>query len=132
MFAFFKDTTEGWIFGPQPPADPPIPPEFYEYVNYVAWDLTLKGADISAIDAQQTLRNAGFERWIKRIKEALASVGVDMKYNLYRGGGSWYLTSTFAEVRIGNLQVFLQGGLYDIWTPGFAAEQLRRDARRVT
>jgi len=130
-FAFFTSSTAGWTFGPQPPAEPEIPKQFYERQGYVAFNKDLDGSDIAGIDAQTAARNADFERWVKRIKEGLAAVNVEMEYKLYSGGGYWYTTASMAEVRIGSLQIFLSQNHYDTWSPGQAAEQLRRDAKRV-
>jgi len=126
-FAFFRDTTNGWQFGPPPP-EPAIPAEFYERTEYVPFDTTLAAADIRGINRQQTRRNDSFEVWLHRVKLALGIVGLNLEYNLIRGGMNFYVLPSFAEARVGKFEVYLCLYHYDLWTPGAAAEQLRRDA----
>ena len=130
-FAFFKDTTEDWIFGPQPPPDPPIPPEFYERKNYVPFNKEIPAADLPGINGQQALRNVAFLDWLPNVRAALAAVGLDMQYNVIHVIDAFYTQPVSAEVRVGKLEVGLSLSHYDIWSPGQAAEQLRRDSKRI-
>jgi len=130
-FAFFTSSTAGWTFGPAPPTEKEIPKEFYERTGYVPFNKLIAGSDTPAIDSQTASRNADFDRWLKRVKAALAAVGLSLEYKLYAGAGYWYTTTSMAEISLGGLQVFLNQNHYDIWTPGQAAEQLRRDAKKI-
>ena len=130
-FAFFKDTTEGWYWGDPLPPEPAIPPEFYKREGYVPFDKNVPAADIQAINAQQTARNIAFVAWIKEIKAALEAVDVTFKYNVLYSTGSLYVVPVMAETRIGSVETVLSLFSYDIWSPGQATEQLRRDARKI-
>jgi len=129
-FAFFRDTTNGWQFGPPSP-EAAIPPEYFKRESYVDFDKTIRASDLKAINTQQAARNASFELWLKRIKQGLAAVGVKMEFNIIRGGLSWYLLPDMAEVRVGKYETFLSLYAYDAWTPGELAEQLRRDSIKL-
>jgi len=129
-FAFFKDTTEGWTFAPEP-VEEPVPPEYFEREPYVEFDKTLPASNIKAVNAQQAARNASFAIWLKRIKDALAAVDVKMEFNVIRGGLSWYVLPDMAEVRAGSYHTFLSLYGYDAWSPGEIAEQIRRDSRKL-
>ena len=130
-FAFFKDTTEGWYWGDPPPPERVIPPEFYERKDYVPFDKNIPAADISAINAQQAVRNVSFVAWLAEVTDALEAVTIDFKYNVIYGAGSLYVVPVMAETRIGNFETVLSLFSYDLWTPGQAAEQLRRDAKKI-
>jgi len=131
-FAFFNTSTDGWIFGPPEPPEKPIPAEFFQREPYLPIDFSVKGP-ISVLNDMRAARNGAFESWLGRVKDALASVGLQVEYNIARpiDPSGLYVLASLVQIRVGNFNTVWQHWAYDQWTAGQAAEQLRRDAKKI-